>query len=109
MLHQMRNLQNCRTCASPGVLCKIDQAEPQEGLLTVIIALYFHRFDSLGAQLDDVRQWVPAELATQLASALQDCRPLLFADSAAAAAAATSCSVSESTNIAAGQSRADMS
>lgn len=33
---------------------------------------------SLGVQLDDVRQRVPAELAAQLAQALQHCRPLLF-------------------------------
>ena len=34
---------------------------------------------SLGVQLDDVRQRVPAEMAAQLAQALQHCRPLLFA------------------------------
>ncbi|KAK9825946.1 hypothetical protein WJX74_000607 [Apatococcus lobatus] len=44
--------------------------------------------EELGAQLDDVRKRVPAELAAQLAQALQHCRPLLFADTAAEASGA---------------------
>lgn len=44
------------------------------------VMLWQAQVTSLGAQLDDVRQRVPAELAAQLAQALQHCRPLLFAN-----------------------------